>query len=151
MSASKELRIKIKGNSVIFEGSIEAEHVFPFATHRIDIKLSDGTELRFKHETRCDIWVVSHNKSRADRPKLYEFHSTNEYGTSDEFYIKYEVSNGVVIIENESTFYGIPVLSTEQSAHYEKLLVYLKKKGFVCLEELKTDLKLILTGLTPPM
>lgn len=143
----KQLKIKVVKDAVVFSGSIDAEHTFDFDATKIDIRLSDGGSLSFQHNPKFDSWFLTHNKKKADSPKYFETISTNEYGSSDEMIIHYEVANAVVCVNGIGLkMYGIQTLNKDQQLQYDILVDYLCARGFVCIDEIKQDLKKIITG-----
>lgn len=141
------LIIKIKNNALIFHGSIEAVHHLNEDAAYVIIKLSDGTNVHFDFNEKKKAWVIRHNKKASDSPKYYKLEPNNVEGSNEEIIFNYNISNALVSIDGHGLRrYGIPDLSKEQIETYNTLIKYLTDKGVICVEGIKNDLKLILTG-----
>lgn len=132
---------------LILDGSIEQKHFFDAEANQVKIKLSDGTMLHFTHNRQMNNWFLDHNKKISDAPKYYSVIRSNDRDSSDEILIKTEITNATVYVKEDGLkMYGDPIMTNAETANYNTLMQYLTNHGVICIDEIKKDLKLIITG-----
>ena len=131
---------------LILDGCMEEKHRFDEHAKTVKVKLSDGTSLVFSRSPETKSWHLSHNKKMADAPKQYSVIRNSEPDSSDEILLKYKISNAhIYTVEDGLKMYGDPILIKTEQEVYDNLVKYLGDHGFICVDEIKRDLKLIVT------
>lgn len=142
-----ELKVKIQNHKLILQGCVNNAYPLPMDAKSVLLKLSDGSQLLFEHESKFDSWFLKHNKKLSDSPKYYTIERTQEYGGTDLITINYAVSFIQVSIDGtEVISYGEKEFIGDQKRVYEALLFYLAQVGFLVNDETKKDLHRIITA-----
>lgn len=144
-----ELHIKIQNHKVIMQGSVNAAHPLPDSHHpEIEIVCSDGTKVFFFHNPKFDTWEVKHTCPVAEDGTLFKKEPAINYGDSDEIILLYAISNVVIKFDGaKERMYGTVVLDKDQQKTFNSLVNYLSHHGFICVEDIKNDLRNIIGGM----
>jgi hypothetical protein len=143
------LKITVKKNNLILEGSINAEHLIDFDAKSIKIILSDGKEIYFNYSQNYDSWFLSANYAyaRGKNPAIVK--NSNEYGSSDEITINYAIKNVIVSVDGENIkFYGDPIVFSEHQNLFDKLIVFLVENEVTVTPEIEAKLRLLISSQT---
>lgn len=141
------LKIKIVSSQLVLSGSINATRTLDEGSDLIQIKLSNGVNLQYSFDEKHDIWILEHtNQSLKQKHTNYKLTPSNEYGVNDSIEFDYPVSTAWVTVNKIGLrLYGDPVMSKDETEVYDNLVKYLTDRGVICVEEIKKDLKLIVT------
>jgi len=144
----KYLKISVKKNNLILEGSINAEHPIDFDAKSIKIILSDGKEIYFNYSQNYDSWFASSNCNHRIFNSI-RIDNIQEYGSSDTVTIDYAIKNATVSVDGENIkFYGDPIVFSEHQNLFDKLIVFLTENGVTVTPEIEAKLKLLISNQT---